>query len=303
MGKKTEEKKPSTVKTIVTCIVLLAILSGLGLAAGIFKNVSSVLNMLNAVTPAKVIKLVIMVVYVVLLETVLKLCLSFSSTKWHRLRTLQSILQSFIDYAAIFVAVCWGLTILGINVSTIFAGIGIAALIVGFGAENLIADVITGLFVVFENELNVGDIVEIDGFRGEVTRIGIRCLCVTDTGGNIKIINHSAVSDLINRSDRKSVATSEVSVSYSTDLEELEKKMPAMLEEIKNASPEIFIGEVKYLGVETLGDSGVTIKVTAQVEERNIYNGRRLLNKEIKMQLDKNGFDIPFPQVTVSQAE
>lgn len=86
---------------------------------------------------------------------------------------------------------CAGLTILGVNMTTIIASVGVLALIVGFSAESLIADVVTGTFMLLENQYNVGDIVEVNGFRGTVTSIGIRTTCITDTGDNVKIINNS----------------------------------------------------------------------------------------------------------------
>ena len=76
------------------------------------------------------------------------------------------------------------------NVSTILASVGLLALIVGFGAESLITDVITGVFMLFENQYNVGDIIEVSGFRGTVSSIGIRTISITDSSGNIKIINN-----------------------------------------------------------------------------------------------------------------
>lgn len=87
--------------------------------------------------------------------------------------------------------ICFGLTILGVNITTIIASIGILALIVGFSAESLIADIVTGTFMLLENQYNVGDIVEVNGFRGVVTSIGIRTTCITDSGDNVKIINNS----------------------------------------------------------------------------------------------------------------
>ena len=98
-----------------------------------------------------------------------------------------------LKYIAGIVILCWGLSIIGVNVSTIVASVGIIALIVGFSAESLIADVVTGAFMIFENQYNVGDIVEVDGFRGKVTNIGIRTTSITDTGDNVKVINNSAM--------------------------------------------------------------------------------------------------------------
>ncbi len=296
---KQEGGKKSSLKNIIICAVLLAILSGLGMITGVFDSISNVIKLLAFVDLTTIIQLVIMIVFVILLSNLVQFLLHLCSSKISRIRTLKSIFESLITYVTILIIACWGLTIIGVNVSTIFASIGVVALVLGFGAESLVADVVTGLFVVFENQFNVGDIVELDGFRGEVTYIGIRSLGITDAGGNIKIVNHSSVSNLINRSDCKSVAVCDFGVAYETDLEALETKIPTMLETIKAKYPDKFIGDIKYAGVETLGDSSIILRVTAEVDEKNVYSGRRLLNKEIKIQLDEQGVEIPFPQVTV----
>ena len=131
---------------------------------------------------------------------------------------------------AAIVILCWGLSILGVDLSTIVTAVGILALVVGFGAESLIADVVTGTFMLFENQYNVGDIVEVNGFRGTVQEIGIRTTSIMDAGGNVKIINNSDMKNILNRSDNASLAVSNIDVPYETDLEALEAKLPALME-------------------------------------------------------------------------
>lgn len=95
------------------------------------------------------------------------------------------------------VAVCAVLTAFGADVRTVVAGIGVLALIIGFGAESLIADMITGMFAIMDNQYNVGDIIEVNGFRGTVSDIGIRTTSLTDAGGNVLIINNSNMKNIL----------------------------------------------------------------------------------------------------------
>lgn len=236
---------------------------------------------------------------VVLISNVLLIVLKLFRNRKGRIGTLVTVISSLIKYFSVLVAFCWILSIIGVNVSTIFASVGIFALILGFGAESLVADLVTGVFILFENQYNVGDIVEIDGFRGKVKEIGIRTLSLEDTGGNIKIINNSELKNIVNRSNQRSVAVCDVSVSYNTDIEELEEKLVNMLQKIKAKHTDIFIGRVEFVGVEALADSGVVLRIIADVSEENIFKGRRLLNKEIKIMFDKDGIIIPYPQVDV----
>lgn len=245
------------------------------------------------------LNVVLALALVVLISNVLLIVLNLFRNRRGRIGTLVTVISSLIKYISVLVAFCWILSIIGVNVSTIFASVGIFALILGFGAESLVADLVTGVFILFENQYNVGDIVEIDGFRGKVKEIGIRTLSLEDTGCNIKIINNSELKNIVNRSNQRSVAVCDVSVSYNTDIEELEEKLVNMLQKIKAKHTDIFIGRVEFVGVEALADSGVVLRIIADVSEENIFKGRRLLNKEIKIMFDKDGIIIPYPQVDV----
>ena len=245
------------------------------------------------------LNVVLALALVVLISNVLLIVLNLFRNRRGRIGTMVSVISSLIKYISVLVAFCWILSIIGVNVSTIFASVGIFSLILGFGAESLVADLVTGVFILFENQYNVGDIVEIDGFRGKVKEIGIRTLSLEDTGCNIKIINNSELKNIVNRSNQRSVAVCDVSVSYNTDIEELEEKLVNMLQKIKAKHTDIFIGRVEFVGVEALADSGVVLRIIADVSEENIFKGRRLLNKEIKIMFDKDGIIIPYPQVDV----
>ncbi len=172
-------------------------------------------------------------------------------------------------------------------------------MIIGFGAESLVADLVTGMFMLFENQFNVGDIIELDGYRGKVEFIGIRTTGVRDIGGNLKIINNSDIKNVLNRSERGSVTVTEIGVSYRTDLKKVDKLMPDILQKIKENNPEMFINEIRYLGVENLSDSAVVLKFVADVEEENIFSGRRVLNKELKCAFDEAGIEITYPKLDV----
>ena len=212
---------------------------------------------------------------------------------------MSTLITSLLRYGFILVGFCWVASIIGVDVSTIFASIGIVALILGFGAESLVADIVTGVFILFENEYNIGDIIEVDGFRGTVKSIGIRTLSLEDGGGNVKIINNSDLKNIVNRSNHGSCAVSDIDVSYNTDLEALEETIQVILAEIKEKHPDVFIGKLSYSGVEALGASAITLRFVAEVDETNIFSGRRLLNKELKISFDKHHISIPFPQLDV----
>ena len=246
-----------------------------------------------------VIQVLAMAAMVLFAASLLRLMLNLVKPKERKAMTMISILSSLLRYVAALVILCWGLSILGVNVNAIVASVGIVALIVGFGAESLVADVVTGIFLIFENQYNVGDIVEVNGFRGVVKEIGIRTTSIMDTGENIKIINNSEMKNILNRSDNISRAVSDIAIPYETDLEALEAKLPQLMEDIFQKRKEIMLTPPRYLGVQQLADSSVILRFVVDVAEKDIYSGARTLNRDLWLGFRSLGVECPFPQVDV----
>lgn len=243
--------------------------------------------------------LLAMVFGVVLATVAAETLLEIYEPTSRRIKTVATLVYSLIKYIAAFVIICWGLTILGVDISAIIASVGIITLVIGFGAESLIADVITGTFMLLENQYNVGDIVEVNGFRGTVREIGIRTTSIVDLGGNVKIINNADMKNILNRSNNASVAVSDIDIPYGTDLEEFETHFPALLQDIYENHREIMCAIPVYLGVQTLGSSGVTLRFMAEVSEDNIFAATRALNRDLLVGFKKLGVECPFQQVDV----
>ena len=248
---------------------------------------------------ASIIRACIMAVAVIAVETLLVLLLGLPKPKSHRVRSVLSIISSLLKYAAGIIILCWGLSIIGVNISTIVASVGILALIIGFSAESLIADVVTGAFMIFENQYNVGDIVEVDAFRGTVTSIGIRTTCITDVGGNVKIVNNSAMKNILNRSDKVSCSVSDFCVPYGTDFEQLESQIPELMQSIYEAHTDMMKNPPRYLGIQSLADSAVVLRFMVEVNEKDIYTGSRVLNHDLLLGFRRMGVECPFPQLDV----
>ena len=246
-----------------------------------------------------VIQVLAMAAMVLFAASLLRLMLNLVKPKERKAMTMISILSSLLRYVAALVILCWGLSILGVNVNAIVASVGIVALIVGFGAESLVADVVTGIFLIFENQYNVGDIVEVNGFRGTVKDIGIRTTSIMDMGENIKIINNSDMKNILNRSDNISRAVSDIAIPYETDLEALEAKLPRLMEDIFAKRQDVMLSAPQYLGVQQLAESAVILRFVVDVAEKDIYSGARTLNRDLWLGFRSLGVECPFPQVDV----
>lgn len=234
-------------------------------------------------------------------NTVLGLLSGAVKFKDRHAQTIKGLISNLVKYAIVIYGLIYSLTILGFDVAAVLASLGILGLVIGFGAQSLIEDVITGLFIVLEGHIQVGDIIAIDDFRGEVTSIGIRTTALVDAGGNERIINNSAIKDLTNLSDNQSVAAVIVGISYNADLVKAEEVVKETLNKLPEMYPEVFNGKCQYFGVDALNSSSVDLKLGAYVDEKNIFTAKRLLNREIKLALDANKIEIPFPQLVVHQ--
>ena len=266
-----------------------------------FGNVDAVARAIR-VNWVAIFQVIAIILLLFLIVNLVRLILDHVKPKTGKGNSIATMIDSFIGYAGVLVGIVWCLSAIGVNLSTIFASIGIVALIIGFAAESLIADIITGIFLVFEDEFNVGDVVEINGFRGTITSIGIRVTTVKDVGGNLKIINNSDIRDVLNRSKSASRAVCDMPISYAADLEKAEKVLGELLEAVQKKYPETFPKTPNYIGVQALDSSSVNLRVVAEVDEKNVFSAPRILNRELKIGFDKAGIEIPFQQVVVHQA-
>lgn len=288
--------KKSKMAGLLICLVILAVAIPLGILTEVF-SLEELKDI--AIDFSAILKLIIMAAAVIAAETLVTVILELPKPKSHRIRSVLSIIASLLKYVAGLVILCWGLAIIGVNVSTIVASVGIVALIVGFSAESLIADVVTGAFMIFENQYNVGDIVEVDGFRGTVTNIGIRTTSITDPGDNVKIVNNSDMRNILNRSDKISRSVSDICIPYGTDIEKLESEIPALMQSIYEKHSEMMKNPPQYLGIQTLADSAVVLRFVAEVSEKDIFTGSRILNHDLLLGFRKLGVECPFPQLDV----
>ena len=220
----------------------------------------------------------------------------------NKAKTVLTLTRSLVKWIIIIAVVIIILQSFGVDMATLLAGLGILALIIGLGAQQIVADVLAGFFIVFEAEFSVGDIVTIDGWRGTVSDIGIRVTKLIDASGNVKIVNNSDIRSIVNLTAEYSTAFVTISIDYGEDLNKVELVIRDNLEAIKERIPEIVDGPY-YKGVTELGSSSVDLMLVATCKETDIFQVKRDINREIFLLFNDYDINIPFPQVTVSQRE
>lgn len=256
----------------------------------------------GSLTPATLISAAAVILFVWLASILICGVLNWIARKKDSSRSVMGLAASLTRFLCVIVGAVWALGILGINLTAIFASLGVVSLIVGFGAQSLIEDAVTGIFIIFEGQYKVGDIIVLDDFRGVVKHIGIRTTTIEDTGGNLKIVNNSDIRNVQNRSRNSSVAVSDLCISYDADIPAVEKVLLETLPKIYEKYNTLYLTPPRYAGVESLGESSVVLRIVADVAEKDFYMGYRTLNRELKIMCDENGIEIPFNQIVVHQA-
>lgn len=255
-------------------------------------------NGLLAIVP-KLIKGAQVVTIILVITTVILIIIDRLFAKNRREITVARLARSLIKWVAAIVIFITVLAIWGVDTTALITGAGVITLVVGLGMQSLIADVVAGLFIVFENEFNVGDIITVDGFRGEVVSIGIRTTKL-EAAGNVKIFNNSAIKGVLNQTLKPSTAKTLIDIEYGESLAHVEEVIAEKLPEIKI---EGIVDGITYDGVAALGASGVTLQFTAKCAEGDIFAVTRAMNARIKVMFDENGIGIPFNQLVVHVEE
>jgi small conductance mechanosensitive channel len=251
------------------------------------------------ITVAHLLTLLLMICLLWLISMVFRVIIQYFSQKSLRSQTIASLAAGAFHYLIVIIGAVWGLAILGVNTTAVLAGVGIIGLILGFGAQSLIEDIITGAFIIFEGQYVIGDIIILDEFRGIVRNIGVRTTTIEDAGGNLKVVNNSDIRNFQNRSRNSSLAICEVSVAYDTDLKKLDQVMKEGLPRMYEAHKDLYKAVPIFRGVIALADSGVNLRITAEVKEEDVFVAQRQLNRDVWALFTEKDIEIPFPQVVV----
>lgn len=247
-----------------------------------------------------VIHCVILIAVVYAVCKLLRLIFRRLMAKSNRAKTVITLMDGLVKYGSAITLIFLILQAFGANTAAIWESVGIITLIIGLGAQSLIADIIAGIFIIFEDEYSVGEIVTIDDFRGTVSEIGIRATKITDAAGNIKIINNSDIKNVVNLSRELSLAVVDCEFPYDVPLEFIEKLLKDNLDNFKTKIPAIVEGPY-YKGVSGYEASNVAVKVIAKCHEEDRYQVQRDLLREYRQLFVANGIDLSYDQVVINQ--
>ncbi len=218
--------------------------------------------------------------------------------------TMVHMLISLLKYGAIISIIFGCAKRLGVQTDTLLASAGILTIVIGLGAQSLTSDVFDGLFIIIEGSFHVGDIISVDdGCWGRVLEIGIRNTKILDFDyNNVKILNNNSLKHIVNHSKCPERIFATIATEYGDDLRSIEEVIAKELPEIKKNLPWAVKGP-DYLGVDELADSAVVLKFSVHCNIDDYYKVKRGLNRELKLMFDRNGINVPFPQIVLNQRE
>jgi small conductance mechanosensitive channel len=214
-----------------------------------------------------------------------------------RLRTLLPLLRSTL---LITIAVVAGLMILsqiGINIAPLLAGAGIIGVAIGFGSQKLVQDLITGIFLLLENAMQVGDVVSVGGLSGVVESLSVRTIRLRSEDGSVFIIPFSSVTTVTNMTKDYSRAVIVAGVAYKEDYDRVVEVLKAISQEMRDetAWKPIILDDLEVWGLDQFGESAVTIKCRIMCTPFGRWSVLREFNRRMKARFDDLGIEIPFP--------
>ncbi len=218
-----------------------------------------------------------------------------------RIRTLLPLLRNFVFVVLAVIVTLTVLSEVGVNIAPLLAGAGVVGLAVGFGAQTLVKDVITGLLFLIEDAIAVGDVVQLGSHSGVVEAVTVRSLRLRDVSGTVHQIPFSEVTSVVNMTKDFSFALMDIGVAYRENVDEVIgviKQVGAELRADPEFSP-LIVEDIEVLGLDRFDDSAVVIRARIKTQPVKQWTVRRGFNRLLKQRFDELGIEIPFPHQTV----
>jgi small conductance mechanosensitive channel len=216
-----------------------------------------------------------------------------------QLNTLAPLLRGVIQTVIVLIVVLMLFSEIGVQIGPLLAGAGVVGLAVGFGAQTLVKDFLTGVFLLMEDIVAVGDVVNIGGFGGLVEEMTLRTIRLRDFDGTLHVFPYSEAQVVHNLTKTFSYYVFNLQISYESDIDQATEVMRRTGEELKAdpAFADMILEPIEVVGVDALADSGVVVKARIKTLPSKQWSVGREYNRRIKQAFDANGIEIPYPHV------
>ena len=213
-----------------------------------------------------------------------------------RKNTVVVLIKNIIKYTIAIIVIIMILNVYGVNTTSLIASLGAATVIVGLAFQDIIKDFLAGVFLVFDNAYAVGDIVEINGFKGEVVSLGLKTTKIKAFTGEVKILSNSSFTEVINYNLNHSKMVISIPVHYRTNVEELEKVLTDIKKEIEKEKD---VYSMELLGIDDFADSCMKYAILLDCACLMHYGVKRKVLRMIKISFDQVGIEIPYNKLDV----
>ena len=222
-----------------------------------------------------------------------------------RVKTLMNVLRTIVVGLVWFIAALTALGQMGVNVGPILAGAGVVGLAVGFGAQNLVKDLVSGFFLILENQVRVGDVAIINGTGGLVEAITFRTIVLRDLSAVVHVFPNGSINTLSNVSKDWSAYVLDIGVAYKEDTDRIVEVMRRVGAELREDSKfgAAMIDDIEIFGVDQFADSAVIIKGRLKTMPLQQWNVGREYRRRLKKAFDAERIEIPFPHRTLYMGE
>ncbi len=238
-----------------------------------------------------------------LLAGLLKLFLRFDPKRvgeenYQKLSTAHTLGTNILKYLVTFVVILLMLAAYGVDVGSIFAGLGIFTVIAGLALQDFAKDIVAGLSILSEGQYQVGDLVEVDGFKGRVIFLGLKTTKIRNYRGKVKVIANRKLDTVINHTQENTLAQVDVQAAYKHAPEKVEEALNAVKLRL-DGTMEQMEGEIKVLGITDMDANGVTWRVNCPCKPYKHFAVQRALRREILNEFAARKIEIPYNQVTI----
>ena len=222
-----------------------------------------------------------------------------------RVKTLTGMLETICLTLIWIIGIVMSLDQIGLDITPILAGAGIVGLAVGFGAQNLVRDIINGFFMILENQIRVGDVAVVNGTGGLVEAITFRTITLRDLSGTVHIFPNGTVTTLANMTKEWSAYVMEIGVAYKEDTDRVVEIMREVGEDLRQ-DPQVgkkMLEPIEIMGVDAFGESEVVIKARIKTLPIEQWSVGREYRRRLKKAFDRENIEIPFPHRTLYMGE
>lgn len=217
-----------------------------------------------------------------------------------RRNTIVKLFQSISRYVVFILIILIVLELNGINTRSLLAGLGIVGAVLGLALQDTVKDLINGITIILDNFYVVGDIIDYEGFVGEVIEIGLKTTKIKAVTGQVKVVSNRNITEVVNISQKNACFTIEVPTAYEDKIEKVEKTLNEVAEEVKTLKD---IRDCQFLGIEKFADSSINYSLRVWCKRGTQWDMNRIVLKMIKQAYDKNKLTIPYKQIEVHNGE